>query len=397
MRYPLSTVLFSYQSALDYYAAAGTELTPEVQEQLVQETLAHFVGLGLIENKLREAGQDKITETEEQILRTYAQNAYESVWQGLYQQLAASGEAVTEAEVSLWLEEQGYTVDAFYREAVTSERYRRILTLYCSDVAPTPEQIMQYYQEQFVTPDQTRYQDNIPLYEEEILLAGNEAFYTPEGYRYIKHILLPYPDEIVQALEEIDVRTQAAEAERMAAYDALAQAAAAGEDIAPYKAAYDEKVAALNGLLEEYGQKSQEALPALKDKTDEILGRFEQGEEFEALMQEYSLDPAHQDKSEPGFLFHPRSENWAENFRTAAAALEQPGDISRPVLTSAGVHLILYIADVPSGPPELTAEETDALNRSALQTYQLEKLNALMEDWRTEYDIVTDASLLQSK
>lgn len=117
--------------------AMGIELSQANREQLAADTIDHFIGLGLIENKLREAGQDIITEEQAQRLRTYAQNLYESVWQGLYQELTASGEEVSEALVSQWLEEQGYTVDAYYQEALASERYRRILALYCGDV-PSP-------------------------------------------------------------------------------------------------------------------------------------------------------------------------------------------------------------------------------------------------------------------
>ena len=231
--YSPEVVRFSYQSALDYYAAMGIELSQADREQLAADTIDHFIGLGLIENKLREAGQDIITEEQAQSLRTHAQNLYESVWQGLYQELTASGEEVSEAQVSQWLEKQGYTVDAYYQEALASERYRRILALYCGDVTVTPAQILQYYPDAFVSPDRLRYENDIPLYESEILLAGNEAFYTPEGYRRIKHILLAYPQEITEAPDQIDARVQQAQAVKDEAYDALARAAADGLDIAP--------------------------------------------------------------------------------------------------------------------------------------------------------------------
>ena len=89
--YSPEVVRFSYQSTLDYYAALGIELSQADREQLAADTIDHFIGLGLIENKLRETGQDIITEEQAQSLRTHAQNLYESVWQGLYQELTASG------------------------------------------------------------------------------------------------------------------------------------------------------------------------------------------------------------------------------------------------------------------------------------------------------------------
>ena len=394
--YSPEVVRFSYQSALDYYAAMGIELSQADREQLAADTIDHFIGLGLIENKLRVTGQDIITEEQTQSLRAYAQNLYESVWQGLYQELTASGEEVSEAQVSQWLEEQGYTVDAYYQEALASERYRRILALYCGDVTVTPAQILQYYLDAFVSPDRLRYENDIPLYESEILLAGNEAFYTPEG--------VP-PHQAHSA-------GLSAGNHRGAGADRCARTAGAGGQgrglrrtgkgcggwpgHRPCKAAYDDADANVTALLEEYGARNQEAVPALAEKTQEITARLEQGESFEALMAEYSIDSTHQDVQDPGFLFHPQSENWAEAFRAAAAALEQPGDVSGPVLTTAGVHIIKYMGDEPGGAHVLTEEENAALENSALEAAQLEKLESLMQAWRSDYEIVTDSSVLSS-
>ena len=108
-------------------------------------------------------------------------------------------------------------------------------------------------------------------------------------------------------------------------------------------------------------------------------------------MAEYSIDSTHQDVQDPGFLFHPQSENWAEAFRAAAAALEQPGDVSGPLLTTAGVHIIKYMSDEPGGAHVLTEEENAALENSALEATQLEKLESLMQAWRSDYEIVTDS------
>ena len=152
----------------------------------------------------------------------------------------------------------------------------------------------------------------------------------------------------------------------------------------------------MTALLEEYGAKNQEAVPALAEKTREIAACLEHGESFEALMAEYSIDSTHQDVQDPGFLFHPQSENWTEAFRAASAALEQPGDVSGPLLTTAGVHIIKYMGDEPGGAHVLTEEENAALENSALEAAQLEKLESLMQAWRSDYEIVTDFSVLSS-
>lgn len=392
--YSAQTVQFSLTAAMDLYAAQGRTLDEAERQQLLEETLDRFVGLGLIENKLRETGDDAFSDVEEQRMRTLAQSSYEEMWQSLYHQLLEAGEDVTEQDVTQWLTQQGYTLDAYYQEALAAARYERILAQYCADVTVGQPQVLAHYLTVFVEPDQARYQHNIPLYEQEILHTGSEAFYVPEGYRYIKHILLPFPEDIMTELNAIDRRIEAAEAERQTAYDDLAQAAAGGLDIAPYKAAYDEKVAAIESLVSDSEQAMAKALPALEEKTDHIAQRLSRGESFETLMSEYSSDSTLQSPDEPGMLFHPQSESWAERFRQAAASLSQPGDVSRPVVTTAGVHIIRYMADAPGGVHVLNAQEQAALEQSALHAAQLEKLNALMLDWREDYAVTTDSSLL---
>ena len=49
-------------------------------------------------------------------------------------------------------------------------------------------------------PDREAYENDIPRYEREILNAGNEAFFTPAGYRIIRQILLPYPQSVVNEI-----------------------------------------------------------------------------------------------------------------------------------------------------------------------------------------------------
>lgn len=392
--FPLSVVQFGLNSSLDYAAALGTQLSAEEKQALLEDTVSRFVGMGVIQNKLREAGRDSFTDEELAAYKTDAQNAYETVWQELYSRLLQQDESVTEEQVSLWLNGQGYTVDAFYEETLAQVRYLRILDLYCSDVTLTGSEVVQFYLDAFVEPDRALYAQDIPRYESEILGTGSEAFYTPEGYRYIKHILLAFPPGIREALDAISVQIDDAQTARQQAYDALAEAAAGGEDIAPFKAAYDERVQDIEDLTAALSAKMEEAIPALEEKTAEIRRRLDAGERFEALMAEYSVDSSLQSESEPGWLFHPQSERWAESFRAAAAALHAPGDVSKPVVTTAGVHIIRYMADAPGGIHKLTQEEQAALEQAAYQSKQLEKLESLLPDWAEDYDIMTDASLL---
>ena len=73
-------------------------------------------------------------------------------------------------------------------------------------------------------------------------------------------------------------------------------------------------------------------------------------------------------------------------FRDAAVALEKIGDITQPVRTSYGLHIIRYEGDVASGAVEyesvrytLLSEVQDAL----MNNYY----NDLVDQWRSEAEI----------
>ena len=93
-------------------------------------------------------------------------------------------------------------------------------------------------------------------------------------------------------------------------------------------------------------------------------------------------------------LFHPDSEAWAEAFRQQVSALEKPGDITEPFVTNLGIHIVLYQGDLPSGVHELTEEEREALQTSALQNKQMEALQSFLDTWRTQYQIETHPEML---
>ena len=82
------------------------------------------------------------------------------------------------------------------------------------------------------------------------------------------------------------------------------------------------------------------------------------------------------------------------NLRNAVKALQKPGDISDHVLTVLGIHILYYASDIPAGAHELTAEERETLNASALYYYQNQELEKLVAIWRDEYEIETHPELL---
>lgn len=395
--YPRSVVQFAYTSSLDVVNAFNGDVSDEERQALLTSTIERMIGIGVIENKLKELDQYDFTEDELGTLQYTAQQQYEQTWQELYNVLHEQDENITEEEVTQWLADEGYTVDAFFREALVNERQFRIISLYCDDVMLTQSEVQDFYMETYVEPERKKYEHDIDLYESEIVAKNSEAFFVPQGYRYVKYILLPLPDEVKQALKPYGHRIQSALTDAQAKYAELAEAAAEAEtmdDFATQQAAYKEARARLEEESEAYIQKRNDALPLLKQTTDAIRERYAAGIRFDDLIGEYSMDKTYQAADKPGFPFNPDSKNWEGVVRDAVAALQAPGDISEPVATDAGVYIFCYMSDVPAGVHNLTDKEQAAVEAAAVYAAQLEKLQGLLQEWQGDYDIEVHPELI---
>ena len=136
-------------------------------------------------------------------------------------------------------------------------------------------------------------------------------------------------------------------------------------------------------LLTGISPEEEAAYAALQPTIEEIQGKLaEEGADFDALMEEYGEDTGMQ--SEPaktnGYPVCEQSTNWVEEFRTAAMALAKVGDISEPVRSTYGIHIIKYVSDAVEGPVAFD-EVKDTIESSLLSTKQDETYNAAVDAW----------------
>ena len=398
--YPLSVVQGSLDSALDVASLfSGEAVTDEDRQAGVQVAIDKFVNLGIIESRLKEKGKDDFTEDEQEIIKATAQAKYEELWQSLYQRASKSNEEVSEEDITGWLEGEGYTVEAIYDEYLVSERNHRAIELFCQDVTLTQAMVDEYYEKQFVGPDRERYRDDVARFEEEIVAGNNEAFYIPEGYRYIRQITLDYPKAATASAKALEKRMQNAVNALAKRFQKLAVAATTAEgwdDLKDLRAEYD----AANEVVAETQAAWMEkikagAQPLLQETFDAVAEQYAAGIDFKSLIEKYSSDKTDMNLSKNGYLFHPDSATWPEAFKEAAMKLEKPGDISQPVYSETGVHILYYAGEAPAGDHVLTEEEREQLNASALQYYQNERLLELCAQWKDDYDIETHPELLE--
>ena len=108
---------------------------------------------------------------------------------------------------------------------------------------------------------------------------------------------------------------------------------------------------------------------------------------WDALMEQYGQDPGKQTSpaKENGYPVSADSTNWVTEFRDAAMALENVGDVSEPVRSEYGIHIIKYVSDAVEGEVGLDAVR-DALETEVLTQKQDEAYTAAVDAWVAEAD-----------
>jgi parvulin-like peptidyl-prolyl isomerase len=89
-----------------------------------------------------------------------------------------------------------------------------------------------------------------------------------------------------------------------------------------------------------------------------------------------------------GYPVYAESVIYDPAFQKAAMELEKAGDVSGPVVSSFGVHILQYLKDIPEGAIELT----DAMKEEIRESLRTDTVNTVAQEWITkatdEADIV---------
>ncbi len=199
--------------------------------------------------------------------------------------------------------------------------------------------------------------------------SGTVPYYRPAGYRGVGHILLEVDEGLLKTYQELQARLEEQN-------NTAEIAADAGETQAP---AQEDEV-----TPEQIEEARQAILSSVQATVDEIMGKFEGGESFASLVEAYGTDP--------GMTVEPnKTEGYAVNiesilFDSAFVAgsfsdkMQKPGDVSDPVVSSFGVHILHYVKDLAEGSVEYTDTIKESLRESVLSTKQGEVFNALVQE-----------------
>lgn len=369
----------------------------DARKEFLQEAAEHFVTVEVMNEQLRAQNRFALSKEEEASLREFAQTKYDEIWVQLNDRV---GEAYPDMEdretyVSQLVESAGYSMDGIFEQAVQALREQRLIELYCADITVDDAETNAFYEENVVAPDREKYAEDLHRFESEVLLGGGTSAYMPEGYFYIKYIVLAPKESSADAIA--DAQTAAAESaqKREEAYDALAAGALENGDLdalrAAYSAAEDVENAALDALNAAVEAAEKDYAPIWQVVCDAL----DAGETFEDQMQKYSIETDMSQEIDKGYPFHADSVIWDAHLREAVRTLAAKGEITKPIYANGHVYIVCRMADIPSGAYPLSDAERDELKEGLLRDRQTERLDELAREWREDADVEVDISGLE--
>lgn len=374
-----------YSNLAATYAQYGYDTSDATFAAAMQAyALEYAVQLELMEQKAIEKGFDQFTDEEKaEIEKENAENwasivdMYVSYYGGVTEESTEDEKAAARVSVLAMLEGMGYTEAVLLEDAMNSAKLDRVQAMMVEGAAVTDEEVKALF-DQYVAADEASYKDNVAMYEYMTQYYGQTAYYTPEGYRGITHILLDVDDELLSNYQTLSAKLEEQqEAEETAADPEQSPAAdATAEPETPVTQA--DVDAAYKAILD-----------SVQATIDEINQKLADGAAFADLVAEYGTDPGMQQEPNKtnGYSVHMDSILWDPAFVKAAFSVDKVGDVAEPVVGSYGVHIVQYTRDVPAGAVEYTADIQSAIHEEALSQKESELFNTTMEAWMSEANV----------
>lgn len=142
---------------------------------------------------------------------------------------------------------------------------------------------------------------------------------------------------------------------------------------------------------------TQEEKDAAKKKAEELIDRLNAGEDFTALVAEYSEDPGSKDRG--GDYMFGKSSSFYDEFEDAAFALEPGQYTETPVETGAGYHIIKVEEKYAEGEPVSLkcAQEYYEYGTSFIKTkLKIKQYEQKLDAWVKEADFKINESVYES-
>ncbi|MBR0408262.1 MAG: peptidylprolyl isomerase [Clostridia bacterium] len=346
----------SYYGYSDHYPTDEATVTDQVVEAYTQNLV--------LKQKAYAMGMDQMNDEEAAHVEEHAKEYYESFLQSVISaylpnsglegdELNAAAEKYV-AENDVATADGRSTYDDFFQAALEEVAVEKLEEDIVKDVAVTEEEIKADFDAK-VEAAKEQMEADPDLYGYNVM-NGSAVYYAPAGYRMVKHILITVSDE-----------DQAVITEAQNALDAAAEDA----DKDALQAAVDAAQAA--------------GMANAKAKADEVYAlATAEGADFDALIAEYSTDSM----PETGYAIREGFAYFVEPFVTGAMALQNVGDVSEPIESTYGYHIIKYVSDVAEGPVDIETVR-ESISSALLSTKKTELTDSTIQQWVSEANVKT--------
>jgi parvulin-like peptidyl-prolyl isomerase len=353
-------------------------MIPQLSDYMTDATDYQYVVDFLIrqrvmEKKIKDMGFDVFTAEE---MDAFAKDAQAQWEQGIENYVSYYlSEDTQEARDALrvqaeaYYQAQGFGLEELTLSVKNRAAIDRMSAYLIGGYVPTQEEIDAAFQ-QFGLSYQQNYENNVMAYEYNTLYNQQTSWYTPEGYRGIIHILLQPDTALMDSYTQL---TSAFEEQ---------QSALGGEQAAvdPAATATVSPAVSAEPVTQQMVDAARQAiLDSVKAQTDEIYAKLAAGETFESLIAQYGKDPGMSDETslKDGYMVHKDSVVWDPAFTAGAFSgkMAKVGDVSDPLVSANGVHILKYLRDVPSG-----LIMTDAIKLEIADYLKATKENAAYEE-----------------
>ncbi len=322
--------------------------------------------------------------------------------------VATMTDAELDAMLNAELEQIGYTYEYFSETQEVSVLNEKLRAHTGKDVNVTDEQVKTEFDSR-VAAQKESYDETPTLYASAVN-AGSDVYYTPAGYRGVKHVLVKITDEKQTEINDLNAALTAANAsladgnEQIEALKAEDTSMLNDEGKALYAeqmTALEAQVAAAQATIDETQPKldaaTEAAFAEILPKAEEVLAKAKAGEDFDALVAEYGEDGGM--KSEPnmsrGYLVCEGLAQYEQAFQDGAMALENVGEISDLVKTSYGYHILQYTSDIESATVEFTDEIKEDIHEALTEEAEAAAYDAAVAQWVSEAKVETFPKIMK--
>ncbi len=384
----------------DYAANYGYDTSSaEMINTINQYSLMYTMRSTLIRQKAAEFGLATLTDEEKAATEAKAKAEWAEIIESYVKESGTVTDASTDEEkaaaradaeavfLAMGYDEARYVNDYLEGEAenVMTSRLQDRLT----EGKTVTDADVQAYFDDLVKEDQETYEGNASTYEFYTQYYGQSSYYVPEGYRAITHILLTVDEELLNAWKDLSARLEeqqsAAEEEPV---EESADATPAPDTEAAESATAEPTAEPVTPEMVAAAEKA--ILDSVQSTIDEIMAKYEGGTSFDDLIKEYGTDTGMKDdaKRAEGYMVHKDSILWDPTFTAAAMALEKVGDVSKPVVSQFGVHILQYLKDIPGGSVELTDDMKSQFRETLTGEMREEALSTALDEWMAASEIV---------